>query len=118
MNPELFVNAIQKVASDHKDPSLNDMFLKKAEDQGVVQDTKSISTTPSSASSPGMEEQNLDYGKGTTDNTTPDAGGMETGKVHETHTTPNVTGEAEGIPDISLKEALATANLKSALDQN
>ena len=83
-----------------------DYLLKEADDNEVVTSTASSNTTASSSSSPGMEEKNLNYGKGTTDNTEP-GGGEQTGQTEESHSGQNITSEASGIPDISLSKSAA-----------
>jgi hypothetical protein len=109
------INAIQKKAGA-ADRSLNGYFDylldKTAEDNGVVISRASNNTKPSAGSVPGMEDRNLDYGKGTTDNTEPDGKGTETGKVIETHDGQNLTSEGQGMPDLSLPK---TATLKQKL---
>ena len=107
------LTALQKTAGA-VDTSVNgyfDYLLKEADDNEVITSTASSNTTASSSSSPGMEEKNLNYGKGTTDNTEP-SGGTRTGQVEESHAGQNITSEASGIPDISLsKSAVLKHNL-------
>lgn len=107
-------NAVQKIASSNQQPenelSLNGYFthlLKEAEAQGVEQDTASIPSTPSSSKTPGMEEKNLQHGKGDDHANLPMRGGEETGAVTENNAGQNLTGEASGIPDISLAKTAA-----------
>ena len=106
-----FKQAAQKVASDLREPTLSDFFVylgKEAEDQGVEITHASVNTTPSSSASTGMESKNLQHGKGTDDHAELPKGGMETGQVHQTSAAPNVTGEAEGIPDLSLAKSASS----------
>jgi hypothetical protein len=111
------INAIQKeagVVDTSLDGYFSHLIEKVAEDNEVVVTRKSENTTPSSGSAPGMEDRNLDYGKGTTDNTEP-SGGMNTGKVHETHGGQNLTSEGSGMPDLSLPKT--AADLKRNLNR-
>jgi len=97
-------------------------LVKEANDNEVKVSRKSENTTPSSASSPGMEDKNLNYGKGTSDNTEM-GGGTETGQVVESHSGANHTSEGSGMPDLSIdhhktaaiKHRLAVIDLKQKM---
>jgi hypothetical protein len=95
---------------------------KEANDNEVKVSRKSENTKPSSSTSPGMEDRNHNYGKGTTDNTEM-SGGAQTGQVVESHSGANHTSEGSGMPDLSIdhhktaaiKHKLAVINLKQKL---
>lgn len=114
------LNGIQKVASRHAAPSLgrylNDVMDKSAETedaQTVTEKVKSNNTTPSSASSKGMEERNKGYGHTAVDTDyDKKTGGEETGETQVRGD--DLTTEGSGIPDKSLKTA-ATQKLATQL---
>jgi hypothetical protein len=99
----------QKTASHRRRERMADAILKVAYEQNVVDvKHKSENKTPSSSSSPGMEEKNPGYGKtdhGEYDPTGPVKDKHQTGEVQTENNGQNFTTEASGV---SSKIPLAT----------
>ena len=115
MNPKLQAGielVFEKQAADTAGVGLLSQRIKRGlnkfatEHQGVQQEHASVNTTPSSNSSPGMEEKNRNYGKGAEykldDDPSKGNGAQQTGEVQSRTAGTNVTVEPHGMPDLGI----------------
>lgn len=87
-------------------------LAKSAEDQGVEQVRASVDNTPSSSKGQRMETKNKGYGKGEEkldDDPTKGKSAQSTGANVISAAGKNITTEASGMPDLSLKTASTPA---------
>jgi hypothetical protein len=105
---ELTLEKIAVEQSPANSPLGRALRQKFAEEQNVVkQIKKSEGYSPSSASSPGMEDKNDGYGTSDEkldDDPSKNSSAATTGKVNQAVGEQNITTEARGMPDLSIDQ--------------